>query len=109
MYNRHKVGLKSKKKLKNRISEMNMIVPGNPKKIRRFRRPRANSLGHMKLTPPTSVTRRVLNRRPIASTKRKEFVDRRAWLISIENDANIRADWPLKIQMVSQCISTTVE
>lgn len=88
---------------------MNIIVPGKPRKISKFKRPRENSFGHRKLIPPTSVTRRVLNRRPIASTSKKELVERSAWLISIEKEANIRADWPLNIQIVSQCISTTVE
>jgi hypothetical protein len=49
-----------------------------------------------------------LNLRPIASTKRNELVDSRAWLINIEKDASISDECPLKIQIVSQCISTTV-
>ena len=86
-----------------------MIVPGNPRKINRLRRPREKSFGHRKFIPPTSVTSLVLNLRPIASTRRNELVESRAWLISIEKEANINADWPLRIQIVSQCISTTVE
>jgi hypothetical protein len=78
MNSRHNEGFRSKKKLKKRISEINMIVPGKPKKIKRFRRPRANNLGHKKLIPPTSVTSRVLKRLPIASTNKKELVERRA-------------------------------
>lgn len=92
MYKKHIWGLKSKKKLKNKISEMNMIVPGNPRNINKLIRPTAKSLGHRKLIPPTSVTSRVLNRLPIASTSKKEFVERRAWLMSIEKEASIRAD-----------------
>lgn len=109
MYKKHIWGLKSKKKLKNRISEMNIIVPGNPKKISKLIRPTAKSFGHKKLTPPTSVTSLVLNLLPIASTSKNEFVERRAWLISMEKEASIRADCPLSIQIVNQCISTTVE
>jgi hypothetical protein len=71
-------GYRSKKKLKNSISETNMIVPGNPKKISRFSKPIVKSLGQRKFIPPISVTNLVLNRRPIASTKRNEFVDSNA-------------------------------
>lgn len=85
------------------------MEPGNPKKTRVFTKPMRNSLGHKKFRPFTSVIRRVLNRRLIASTRKKELVDKRAWLISIEKLANIRADCPLTIQIVSQCISMTVE
>ena len=48
------------------------------------------SLGHKKFTPLISVISRVLNRRPIASTNKNEFVERRAWLISIQKLANIK-------------------
>jgi hypothetical protein len=75
---RHTSGNKSKKKLKNKISETNIIDPGNPKKIRRLTRLTRKSLGHKKLIPFTSVISLVLKRRPIASTKRKEFVDKSA-------------------------------
>ena len=71
-------GYKSKKKLKNRISATNMIEPGNPKNISRLTRLTRKSLGHRKFTPLISVIKRVLNRRPIASTRRKELVERRA-------------------------------
>jgi hypothetical protein len=46
--------------------------------MRRLTRLTKKSLGHKKLIPFTSVISLVLNRRPIASTKRKEFVDRSA-------------------------------
>ena len=105
----HNEACKSKKKLKNKISETNIIVPGKPKNINKLISPKENNLGHRKLTPPISVTNLVLKRRPIASTIKKEFVDNKAWLISIENEASIKDDCPLKTQIVSQCISTTVE
>jgi acetolactate synthase small subunit len=106
---RHKSGYKSKKKLKKRISATNIIEPGNPKNISRLTRLTRKSLGHKKFTPLISVIKRVLNRLPIASTSKKEFVDRRAWLISIQKPASIKEACPLTIQIVSQCISTTVE
>ena len=52
--------------------------PGNPRKISKLTKLTKNSLGHKKLIPFTSVTNRVLNRRPIASTSKKEFVDKSA-------------------------------
>lgn len=85
-------GNKSKKKEKKRISETNIIEPGNPRKTRVLSNETKNSLGHKKLIPLISVISRVLNRRLIASTKKKEFVESKAWLISIEKLANIRAD-----------------
>jgi hypothetical protein len=88
---------------------MKKIEPGNPKKISKFKRLIKNSLGHRKLTPLISVINRVLKRRLIASTKRKELVDNKAWLISIQKLANIKQDCPLITHIVSQCISTTVE
>ena len=54
------------------------MEPGKPKKIRRFTKLTRKSFGHIKLIPFISVISRVLNRRPIASTKRKELVDKRA-------------------------------
>jgi hypothetical protein len=75
---KHSRGKRSKKKLKNRISATNIIEPGKPKKIKQLIRLMRNSLGHKKLTPFTSVISRVLKRRPIASTNKKELVDRRA-------------------------------
>ena len=102
-------GIDQKKKLKNRISATNIIEPGNPKKIKQLTRATKNSLGHKKLTPLISVIRRVLKRRPIASTNKNELVDNKAWLINIQKLASIKADCPLITQIVSQCISTTVE
>jgi hypothetical protein len=78
MKNRQSRGNKSKKKLKNNISETNIIEPGNPKKTKEFKRVTKNSFGHKKLIPLTSVIRRVLNLLAIASTNRKELVDSRA-------------------------------
>jgi hypothetical protein len=89
---KHKVGNKSKKKLKKRISDTNIIEPGKPKKIRQFRRLTRNNLGQRKFKPLISVIKRVLKRRPIASTKRNELVESKAWLISIQKLANINAD-----------------
>ena len=63
----------------------------------------------MKLIPLISVIRRVLKRRPIASTSKKELVDSKAWLINIQKLVNMSDDWPLITQIVNQCISTTVE
>ena len=105
----HNIGNKSKKKLKNRNSAIKKIEPGKPKKIKQFTKLSKNNLGHKKLIPLISVISRVLNLRLIASTNRKEFVERRAWLISIQKLASIKQDWPLMTHMVSQCISTTVE
>jgi len=104
-----KMGKKSKKKLKKRNSAIKKIDPGNPKNTSRFSSVTKNSLGHKKLIPLISVINLVLNRRFTASTKKKEFVDRRAWLINIQKVANIRGVCPLITQRVNQCISTTVE
>tara|TARA_B100000787_G_scaffold114891_1_gene85665 strand:- start:5616 stop:5855 length:240 start_codon:yes stop_codon:yes gene_type:complete len=71
-------GNKSKKKAKNRISATNITDPGNPRKISKFNKLTKNNLGHTKLIPLISVTKRVLNLRPIASTNKKEFVDSKA-------------------------------
>jgi|688.fasta_scaffold232151_4 hypothetical protein len=106
---RQRRGKRSKKKLKKRISATNMIDPGNPKKIKQFTNATKNNLGQRKLIPLISVIRRVLKRRPIASTSKNELVESRAWLINIQKLANIKADCPLITQIVSQCISTTVE
>jgi hypothetical protein len=92
MKTRESAGNRSKKKLKNSISATNMIEPGNPRNIRRFTSATKKSLGQRKLTPLISVINRVLNRRPMASTRRNEFVESRAWLISIQKLANIRED-----------------
>ena len=104
-----KSGKRSKKKLKNRNSETKKIEPGNPKKIKLFNKVIRNNFGHKKLIPPTSVNNRVLNRLAIASTRRNEFVESNAWAIIIQKLASIKFDWPLTTQIVSQCISTTVE
>jgi hypothetical protein len=74
----HNTGNRSKKNEKKRISATNIIDPGKPKKTRVLIRATKNNLGHMKFNPLTSVINRVLNRRPIASTNKKEFVERRA-------------------------------
>lgn len=107
--NKAKRGKRSKKKLKNKNSAIKKIVPGNPKKTKELAKITKNNLGQIKLIPLISVIRRVLKRRFIASTKKKELVDKRAWLISIQKLARAKGDWPLIIQIVNQCISTTVE
>jgi hypothetical protein len=71
-------GNKSKKKLKNKNSATKKIEPGKPKNIKRFNKLIKKSFGHKKFTPLISVIRRVLKRLFIASTKRKELVDKRA-------------------------------
>lgn len=45
----------------------------------------------------------------MASTKRKELVESNAWLINIQKLDNNKLEYPLIIQIVNQCISTTVE
>jgi hypothetical protein len=85
----HKRGNKSNKKLKKSISAIKKIEPGKPKKIKQLTRLIKNNLGHKKFTPLTSVIKRVLKRRLIASTKKKEFEERRAWLINIQKLVNI--------------------
>jgi hypothetical protein len=109
MKSRQRTGNRSKKKLKKSISETNIIDPGKPRKTKVLTRATRKSLGHIKLIPLTSVISLVLNLRPIASTKKKELVESSAWLISMQKLASIRADCPLITQIVSQCISTTVE
>ena len=73
-----RTGNKSTKNEKNRNSETKKIEPGKPKNISKFNRETKNNLGQIKFTPLISVSRRVLNRLAIASTRRKELVDRRA-------------------------------
>jgi hypothetical protein len=90
--NKQSKGKRSKKKLKNSISATNIIEPGKPKKTKQFIKPIKNNLGHKKFIPLISVISRVLNLRPIASTNKKELVDNKAWLISIQKLANINAD-----------------
>jgi hypothetical protein len=86
------IGNKSKKKLKNRNSATKKIEPGNPKKIRVFSNIAKNNLGHKKFNPLISVINRVLNRLATASTSRNEFVESKAWLISIQKLESIRFD-----------------
>ena len=86
-----------------------MIEPGNPRKTSKLRRATRKSFGDKKLIPLTSVIKRVLKRRPIASTSKKELVESKAWLISIQKADNINAACPLITHIISQCISTTVE
>jgi hypothetical protein len=69
-----------------------MIDPGKPKKTRVLTKLTRKSFGHKKFKPFTSVIRRVLKRRLIASTKKKEFVESNAWLINIEKLASMSAD-----------------
>lgn len=107
--NTERIGNKSKKKLKKRNSAIKNIEPGKPKNTKQFSKEARKSLGHKKLIPLISVINRVLNLLFIASTSRKELVDKRAWLISIQKLASIKEDCPLTTQMVNQCISTTVE
>lgn len=85
-------GNRSKKKLKNKNSDTKNIDPGNPKKIRLFKSVIKKSLGHIKLRPLISVNSLVLNRRAMASTKRKELVESKAWLINIQKLASIKFD-----------------
>lgn len=68
-------GKRSKKNEKNKISAINIIEPGKPKKTNKFNNATKNNLGQIKLIPLISVTNRVLNRRPIASTNKNEFVE----------------------------------
>jgi len=107
--NKQSNGNKSKKKLKNKNSAIKNIDPGKPKKTRQLIKLNKNNLGHKKLTPLISVINLVLKRLLIASTNKNEFVDNKAWLISIQKLASIKHDCPLITHMASQCISTTVE
>jgi len=102
-------GNRSKKKEKNKNSETKNIDPGNPKKIKLFTNVIKNNFGQIKFRPLTSVNKRVLNRRAIASTSKNELVDNKAWLISMQKLASIKFDCPLITHIVNQCISTTVE
>jgi hypothetical protein len=71
-------GNKSKKKLKKINSAIKKIEPGKPKKIKQLVRITRNSLGQRKFIPCISVMSRVLNLLFIASTSKKELVDKRA-------------------------------
>jgi hypothetical protein len=66
-------GYKSSIKAKNKNSAIKKIEPGNPRKIKQFRRAARKSLGQKKFKALISVSRRVLNRRFTASTIRNEF------------------------------------
>jgi hypothetical protein len=72
------MGNKSKKKLKNKNSAIKKIDPGKPKKTSKLSKLIKNNLGHKKFTPLISVISLVLKRLFIASTNKKEFVDKRA-------------------------------
>jgi len=76
--NKHIIGNKSNKKLKNKTSAIKKIEPGKPKNIKQLSKQIMKSFGHKKFTPPISVIRRVLKRLFTASTKKKEFDDKRA-------------------------------
>lgn len=73
-----KIGNKSNEKLKKRNSAIKKIDPGNPKKIKEFNKITKNNLGHKKFNPLISVISLVLKRRLIASTNKKELVDKSA-------------------------------
>ena len=70
--------ISTKKKTKNKNSAIKKIDPGKPKNIKQLAKEIKNNLGQRKFIPLISVISRVLNRRLIASTKRKEFVDKSA-------------------------------
>jgi hypothetical protein len=71
-------GNKSKKKLKNKNSEIKNIDPGKPKKTNVFNKTIRNNFGHMKFKPLISVIKRVLNLLATASTSKNELVDNKA-------------------------------
>ena len=102
-------GNRSKKNEKNKNSEIKNIDPGKPRKIKLFSKTIRNNFGVIKFIPLISVNKRVLNHLAIASTSKNEFVESSAWLISMQKLASIKLDCPLIIQIVNQCISTTVE
>jgi hypothetical protein len=66
--------------------------PGKPKNIKLLISIAINNFGHKKLIPDTSVIILVLNLLATASTSKKEFVDKRAWLINIQKLASIKLD-----------------
>jgi len=103
------IGNKSNEKLKNKNSATKKIDPGKPKKISEFANIIKKSLGQRKFKPLISVINLVLNRLFIASTSKKELVDNKAWLMSIQKLAKDKGEFPLITQIVNQCISTTVE
>jgi len=57
---------------------MKNIDPGKPRKINVLSSIAKNNLGHKKFTPLISVISLVLKRLTTASTKKKEFVDKKA-------------------------------
>jgi hypothetical protein len=73
-----RVGKRSKKKEKNKNSDMKNIEPGKPRKTKQFNNIARNNLGHRKFIPDISVIRRVLNLLATASTSKNELVDSRA-------------------------------
>lgn len=73
--NRAPKGNRSRKKEKNKISEIKNIDPGKPKKINILRSTTRKSLGHKKFNPFISVINLVLNRRATASTSKNELVE----------------------------------
>lgn len=85
------------------------MEPGKPKNIWQLIREIRKSLGVKQFRPEISVISLVLKRLVIESTRRKESVEINAWLINIAKLANIKGEWPLITQIVSQCISKTVE
>lgn len=85
-------GNRSKKNEKNKNSDTKKMDPGKPRNIKLLTNVIKNSFGQIKFSPLTSVKRRVLNRRAIASTNKKEFVESNAWLINIQKLASIKFD-----------------
>jgi hypothetical protein len=83
-------GKKSIMKVKNRNSAMKNKDPGKPKKIIKLIRATRNNFGHKKFKPCISVTKRVLKRRTIESTNKKEFEDKIAWLMNIAKPAKFK-------------------
>jgi hypothetical protein len=75
---KHKIGKRSKKKLKNKNSAIKKIEPGKPKNTKQLTKTTRNNLGQRKFIPLISVIKRVLKRRLIASTSKKELVDNKA-------------------------------
>ena len=71
-------GNRSIKNEKNRNSDTKKIEPGKPKNMRVFSNAHKNNLGHKKFNPLISVISRVLKRLAIASTSKKELVDKSA-------------------------------
>lgn len=83
-------GISSKRNVKNKISAIKKIDPGNPKNRSKLINVKKNNRGHKKFKPLISVTNLVLNRRLIESTRKKELDDISAWLINIQKLASKR-------------------